>query len=191
MRIFVTKVFGDAKKVDFRKGLAAAKQGGTTIGLPLEDFSDERWLDIRRADLLAPVMRARLNLAVTKGCDGVEPDNMDGYTNTTGFPLTAPEQLAYNQWIADEAHQRRLSVGLKNDIEQLNALVPYFDWALNEQCFQYQECDGYAVFVSNNKAVFGVEYEGDPATYCPLANAQNFDWLKKNIDLDATRIACR
>ena len=136
-------------------------------------------------------MRARLDLAVTKRCDGVEPDNVDGYTNNTGFPLTGADQLAYNQWLAEEAHDRRLSVGLKNDIDQLSALVPYFDWALNEQCFQYDECDGYAVFVSNNKAVFGVEYEGNPSAFCPLANAQKLDWLKKNIDLDAPRISCR
>ena len=38
---------------------------------------DERWLDIREIGLLTPIMRARLQLAKEKGCDAVEPDNMD------------------------------------------------------------------------------------------------------------------
>jgi hypothetical protein len=56
----------------------------------------ERWLDIRRLDVLAPIMGARLDLAVAKGCEAVEPDNVDGYTNNTGFPLTPDDQLAFN-----------------------------------------------------------------------------------------------
>jgi hypothetical protein len=38
------------------------------------------------------------------------------------------------------AHARGLSVGLKNDLEQVKALVADFDWALNERCFRYNEC---------------------------------------------------
>ena len=44
-------------------------------------------MDIRRIDLLAPVMDARLDQCASKGFDGIEPDNIDGYTNDTGFPL--------------------------------------------------------------------------------------------------------
>ncbi len=58
-------------------------------------------------------MLRRLDLAVTKGCDGVEPDNMDGYANDSGFPLTAEDQLTFNRFIANEAHRRGLAVGLK------------------------------------------------------------------------------
>jgi len=94
--------------------------------------ADERWLDSRRLDMLGPLMRARLELAVQKRCDGVEPDNVDGYANNTGFPLTAQQQLAYNIWLATEAHARGLSGGLKNDLKQITVLEPYFDWALNE-----------------------------------------------------------
>jgi len=34
-----------------------------------------------------------------------------------------------------------MSIGLKGDIDQVKDLVGYFDWTLNEECFQYQECD--------------------------------------------------
>lgn len=162
------------------------------LGSPLDPpFQDERWLDIRAIDQLAPIMRARLDLAVQKGCFGVEPDNVDGYINTSGFPLTAQHQLDYNRWIAAEAHARGLSVGLKNDLDQVAELVDHFDWALNEQCFQYEECHLLQPFIDAGKAVFGVEYELQPAQFCAQANAMNYDWLKKNIELDAERFSCR
>lgn len=160
-------------------------------GKPLAGWPDERWLDVRQLPELAPPIAARLDLAVTKGCDGVEPDNVDGYQNDSGFPLTAADQLAFNTWLANEAHARGLSVGLKNDLDQVPQLEPYFDWALNEQCVEYAECDRLLPFVLAGKAVFGVEYTGDAAEFCPVVNDLNFDWLHKRQDLDAWRRACR
>jgi len=136
-------------------------------------------------------MLKRLVLAVSKGCDGVEPDNIDGYANNSGFPLSATDQLNFNRWLADQAHQRGLSIGLKNDLDQVEQLEPWFDWALNEECFQFQECELLLPFNRANKAVFGVEYQGNPGNYCPKANALNFDWLTKDLELGAKRGDCR
>ena len=113
-------------------------------------------------------MRKRIEMAVEKGCDGVEPDNVDAYTNggETDVPLTGADQLAYNIMLAEEAHALGMSIGLKNDVDQLLELVDHFDWTLNEQCFQYNECGGYEVFVDQDKAVFGVEYQGDAVSFC-------------------------
>jgi hypothetical protein len=169
----------------------ASQFPATVLGNALEGWPDEKWLDIRQFDLLTPLIQARLDLAVQKKCDGVEPDNVEGYNNDSGFPLTYQDQLAYNIWLAKQAHTRNLSVGLKNDLEQIKDLVSYFDWALNEQCFQYDECEALLPFVKACKAVFGVEYEGTPGALCPKANALNFDWLYKHMDLDAWRQACR
>ena len=159
-------------------------------GNTLSGWPDEKWLDIRRLDVLGPIMRARMDLALQKKCDGLEPDNIDGYTNNTGFDLSAEDQLNYNKWLANEAHARNLSIGLKNDLDQVIDLLPYFDWALNEQCFEYDECDALAPFVQAGKAVFGVEYTGDPSVFCPEANAAGLDWLKKKLNLNAWRIDC-
>lgn len=169
----------------------AAQFPAEVLGAPLDDWEGERWLDIRRIDLLAPIMTARLDLAVQKGCDGVEPDNVDGYANESGFPLTGDDQLAFNRWLAQEAHTRGLSIGLKNDLAQIPQLVNDFDWALNEQCFEYNECETLLPFIEAGKAVFGVEYTGDPDDFCPQANTFNFDWLAKHLELDAYRVACR
>ncbi len=160
-------------------------------GNDLSGWPDEKWLDIRQLDILKPIMEARLNLAVNKKCDGVEPDNVDGYTNSSGFTLSGEDQKTYNRWLAGAAHARGLSVGLKNDLDQIPDLVPYFDWALNEQCFQYNECDKLLPFINNDKAVFGVEYTLETSAFCTQANGMNFDWLKKTQNLDSYRVPCR
>jgi hypothetical protein len=151
----------------------------------------ERWLDIRRMSVLKPIMAARLDQCAVKGFDGVEFDNVDGYANRTGFPLTALEQLKYNVWLANQAHLRGLSAALKNDLGQVKTLLPYFDYAVNEQCFQYKECSSLLPFIAAGKPVFQVEYQLSPAKFCPKANALNFNSLRKNLSLDAYRVACR
>jgi hypothetical protein len=109
-------------------------------------WAGEKWLDISKIDQLAPIMRARMDLAVSKRCDGIEPDNIDGYSNNTGFALSYQNQITYNRWLATEAHARNLSIGLKNDLDQIKDLLANFDWALNEECFQYNV--GPAKFVT-------------------------------------------
>ncbi|MBK9180664.1 MAG: endo alpha-1,4 polygalactosaminidase [Acidimicrobiales bacterium] len=155
------------------------------LGRPLVGWPGERWVDVRRLDVLAPLLAARLDLARAKGCDAVDPDNVDGYASDTGFPLTADDQLRFNRWLAGQAHARGLAVGLKNDVEQVAGLVDAFDFAVNEQCFAHDECEALVPFVRAGKAVFGVEYEGDPAAFCPQADRLGFSWILKRPELDA------
>lgn len=42
-----------------------------------KQFADENWLDLRRLDVIAPIMLERLDIMATKGCDAVEWDNAD------------------------------------------------------------------------------------------------------------------
>jgi len=160
------------------------------LGNTLDGWNDERWLDISNAQLRF-IMQARLDLAVVRGCDGVEPDNMDGFDNNSGFSFTAEDQLAYNRFIANEAHLRDLSVGLKNDLSQIVALRDYFDFAVNEQCFEYQECDLLSPFIEQGKPVLNAEYAQDQnaattlgATVCPQADDLQFSTLIMALDLD-------
>ena len=169
----------------------AASFPAVVKGNAVSGWPGENWLDIRRLDILGPIMTARLDLCQTKGFDGVEPDNIDGYTNGTGFPLTAQDQINYNTFLANQAHARGLSVALKNDLDQVQALLPYFDWALNEQCFQYNECNTLVPFITAGKAVFEVEYSLSTSQFCPQANALNFNAMQKDLNLDAFRIPCR
>ncbi|HNY69880.1 MAG TPA: endo alpha-1,4 polygalactosaminidase [Syntrophorhabdus sp.] len=163
----------------------------SVIGKPLAGWPGERWLDIRKIDIVGPIMAARLDLCREKGFDGVETDNIEGYTNDTGFPLTYEDQLKYNAFLAHEAHARGLSIGLKNDLDQIPDLVHLFDWALNEQCFQFDECHKLMPFIEAGKAVFHVEYKLPAKRFCSAANELNFNSLKKRRSLKAWRKACR
>lgn len=49
----------------------------------------------------------------------MEPDNVDGYADDSGFPLTGADQLRFNRWVASRAHERGLGVALKNDLDQV------------------------------------------------------------------------
>jgi len=163
------------------------------LGKNYEGWAGEKWLDIRRIDLLGPIMRARLDLCRHKGFDGVEPDNIDGYTNDTGFPLTYQDQLTYNKWFAEEAHARGLSVGLKNDPDQVGDLLPHFDWALTEDCFDQGWCDMLSPFITAGKAVFMAEYTDTGVSLnamCNHAAGLGFSAILKHRNLDAWRQTC-
>jgi hypothetical protein len=160
------------------------------LGEPLDGFPDERWLDVRRLDVLGPLLEARMDLCAAKGFDGVEADNVDGYANRTGFPLTAGDQLRFNRFLAAAAHARGLSIGLKNDLDQVAALEGDFDWALNEQCFHYDECGRLRPFVDAGKAVFVAEYEGPPAAFCARARALGVMAMLKRLELGPYRRTC-
>jgi hypothetical protein len=151
----------------------------------------ERWLDIRKLGVLGPIMEARLDMCADKGFDAVEFDNVEGYQNRTGFPLHGADQLKFNVFLANQAHARGMSAVLKNDLGQIPALLPYYDFALNEQCHQYDECGRLDAFVEASKAVFGVEYKLAKPNFCPQANAHNFNFLKKKLSLKVWRSPCR
>jgi len=163
----------------------------SVLGRNLDGWAGERWLDVRQLDILMPIMRARMEQAVQKGCDAVDPDNVDGYSNNTGFALSYNDQLAYNIALAEAAHSLGLAVSLKNDLDQIKDLVSHFDFAVNEECFQYGECNMLKPFTDAGKAVFGIEYTLSNSSFCPQANSMNFDFLKKNLSLDAWRESCR
>jgi len=155
----------------------------------------EKYLDIRQLSVLGPIMTARVQKCKQAGFDGVEFDNVDTYTAKTGFPLTANDQLNYNTYLANLAHSNGLSVGLKNDLEQAETLKPYFDYAINEQCMQYKECDlpapGLPGWVSSGKAVFEVEYKASMLN-CTKSNGWNFNAILKDLNLyDTPWTPCR
>ncbi|WP_430868339.1 endo alpha-1,4 polygalactosaminidase [Demequina aurantiaca] len=160
------------------------------LGSELDGWPDERWLDIRQLDVLMPIMAARMDLCAEKGFDAVEPDNVDGYQNDSGFSLTAKDQAAYNRALADLAHERGLAVGLKNDLDQVALLQPVFDFAVNEQCFEYDECSVLSAFINAGKPVFHVEYDLPLSSFCPTTEKLKFSSLRKSLDLDAAREPC-
>lgn len=186
--IFVMCYFSAGSHEDWRPD--ADEFPTETLGNPMQDWEGETWLDIRQIDTLMPVMESRLDMAAAKGCDGVDPDNVNGYENDTGFPLTYDDQIAFNIYLANQAHKRGLLIGLKNDLNQIEDLLPFFDWALNEQCFAYDECRLLTPFIEAGKPVFVIEYDLTPEEFCLTAAAMKFNALQKKYELDAFRFPC-
>jgi hypothetical protein len=155
----------------------------SVLGARYEGYPEERWLDIARFHKFAAIIEARIAMCARKGFDAVEPDNIAGWENKTGFDLTRADQLRYNRWIAQQVHERGLAVALKNDPKQAAQLVGLYDFAIVEQCFQYEECGYYKTFISHGKAVYEAEYELQPSEFCAAAEALDFSAIRKGLEL--------
>ena len=159
-------------------------------GKNLDGWPGEKWLDTRNITALAPIMNARLDLCVQKGFDAVEFDNVDGHIQDSGFAINYSHQLAYNKWLAKAAHSKGLAVGLKNNLDQVRDLVTHYDFAVNEECYQYDECNMLTPFINAGKPVFHVEYQPSTAQFCPTTKRLGFSSIRKSLDLPATLTRC-
>jgi len=152
---------------------------GRTNGWP-----GEHWLDIRQLSVLEPIMAARFRMCKEKGFDAVEPDNIEGYSNNSGFPLTAQEQLTYNEWIADEVHSLGMAVLQKNDGEQAAELQSYFDGELTEQCNQFHECSDFDPYLAAGKPVLNAEYHVSLNQFCAADEAAGIMGVRFQLSLN-------
>jgi hypothetical protein len=168
----------------------AARFPASVKGKRLDGWPGERWLDIRRIDVLGPILRDRIAMCAGKGFDGVEFDNVNGYSNPTGFPLRRADQLMFNRWLADAAHAAGLAVGLKNTLDLAGELEPDFDFAILEQCYQYRECALAQPFLEAAKPVVDIEYSAKRADFCPRTDRLGIYAMRKRLALDAWRRAC-
>lgn len=162
----------------------------TALGAPLDDWPGERWLDIRNEQARTLIAR-RIRLAQEKGCDAVEPDNVDGYSNPNGLQLSKADQLNYNRWLSRQAHYRNLGIALKNAVELVPALVDHFDFALNESCYAYKECDAYRAFRQQGKAVFIAEYRSYSNSLCNQAASSGYQLQFFKRELNNVGTPCR
>ncbi|WP_341845478.1 endo alpha-1,4 polygalactosaminidase [Kitasatospora purpeofusca] len=172
---------------DFRPDAAAFAQALQGSG---NGWKGEKWFDIRKLDQLKPLMAARFDMCRQKGFDAVEPDTIEAYNQNSGFPLTADDQLRYNRMLATLAHERGLAIGLKNDLDQVPALLGDFDFAVNEECAQFDECGRLSPFIQAGKAVFHVEYKLGTDRFCARTKALGFSSMQKKLELDAWRKPC-
>lgn len=187
-----------------------------------EPWDGSYWLDIRRVSELEPIMKDRMQMCKDKGFDAIEPDEIDGWENDNGFSntpytnsegvthygITYEDQLIYNKALARWAHEMGMSIGQKGDIIQTRDLVNDFDWTLNEECFQYNEClnpydprddrhyPGLQLYAQQNKAVFVAEYKSFTADrwsrICTTSKNNKFNTTRFKLGLPNTggRLPC-
>lgn len=164
----------------------SSKFTAAVLGSELQGWPGEKWVDVR-APLVRSIMVARLDLAKTKGCDAVEPDNVDGFDNVNGLGLTKADQIDYLNYLADQAHSRGLLIALKNSTALVSTLVNKFDFAVVEECFRYNECSEYSPFAAQNKAVLNAEYSSFSEATCSQARSLKFSTVFYNLDLDGRK----
>ena len=121
-------------------------------GSVLEGWEDEKWLNIKSANVRT-IMSKRIKLAASKGCDAVDPDNVDGYSNKNGLGLTKDDQINYIKFLAQEASASGLRIGLKNAGDLISSVLGVVHFAVNEQCAQYNECSLWNQFIRAGKPV--------------------------------------
>ena len=163
------------------------------LGKDYSGWSGEKWLDIRRIDLLRPIMLRRLDECAALGFDAVEPDNMEIFNNDTGFPLTYADQLRYALWLAEESHLRSLAIGQKNAPDQTRELVDIFDFAITEDAFYYGWAEEMLPYIQAGKPVFAAEYtdlDGNFEDFCKQSKQLGFSTILKQRDLDAWLKTC-
>jgi hypothetical protein len=137
----------------------AGKFQASDKGSAVEGWQGENWLRTKSTNV-RNIMLARLDLAAKKKCDGVEPDNVDGFDNSNGLGLTPNDAIDYVTFLANAAHARNLAIGLKNAGSIVSRLVNTVDYSVQEECVQYGDCLDFEPFIKQNKPVFHVEYSG-------------------------------
>src|SRR5208337_3655957 len=55
----------------------------SVLGNALDGWPGERWLNTK-SSVVRDIMTKRIELAYNKSCDGLDPDNIDGYDNDNG-----------------------------------------------------------------------------------------------------------
>ena len=160
------------------------------IGRVVDGWSQERYLDIRRIDLVGPVLRRRFERCRDKGFDGVEGDLVDAYDNASGFAIDAADEERFIRWFARETHALGMAAGLKNVPDLVPRLVDDVDFAVVEDCYREGVCDAYRPFVERRKAVFDAEYLAKPADFCAPTRIAGISAIAKRTSLGAWRDVC-
>merc|ERR1711939_1274338 len=166
-------------------------------GSAMEGWEGEWWLNTKTANVRS-IMAARIDIAASKGCDAVDPDNVDGYANANGVGLTATDATDYLNFLADTAHAKGLSIGLKNAGDLVGEVLDKMQFHVNEQCIEYDECELFKPFIDAGKPVFHIEYpETAPSIAadvksekCAAASTMSFSTVLKTEALTAWIDAC-
>ncbi len=162
------------------------------VGNVVPEFPNERWLDVRDAEVRA-LMAKRIAALAEAGCDGVAPASLTGYETDSGFDLTPRDTLDYAQFVADAAHAAGMSVGLTGPSALTLELWRSFDFGLAIGCVVSSMCREYAALTAANKPVLHVEL-GDEDTalqLCKSAQALGFDAIVSDAGFTGRCVVCR
>lgn len=157
-------------------------------GKEMPEWDGENWLDIKSTNVRR-IMTDRIKRAVEAGCHAVDPDNVDGYDedHQDGYNYEPEDYAEYVNFLAQVAHENNLAVGLKNSLAIIDQVIDNVDFAVNEQCHEFDECDVYVPFTDAQKAVFSIEYL---VKNCSQVEGVQLSEVFKTLDLNTTGGQC-
>ncbi|MFK7860815.1 MAG: endo alpha-1,4 polygalactosaminidase [Granulosicoccus sp.] len=158
------------------------------VGNAYDGWPGEWWLDTRNIDVLAPIMRARIQACKDKGFDVIDPDNVNGFENDTGFPISRADSIGYIKWLAAESHRNGMAFSLKNSESLVIDLLDDIDMMQSESCFRWGNCGNASRLSAVDKPVFAVEYEelinaNDFRNACNIAARYNLSMIYRDLYL--------
>ncbi|AUG81957.1 hypothetical protein CFP65_7376 [Kitasatospora sp. MMS16-BH015] len=130
--------------------------------LVLDQGWHEALFDVSTAakrERLAGIVGEWIDGCAAAGFQAVEADNLDSHERSDGH-LSAEDDLAFGTLLVDRAHAHGLAIGQKNAAglaRQGRGLG--FDFAVAEECGQYEECGAYAEAYEDR--VFVIEYQAE------------------------------
>lgn len=136
--------------------------------LVTDDAWDEVLLDTSTAAkraALARIVGAWIDDCARRGFQAVEPDNLDSFERSGGL-LTPADNADFARLLAARAHAAGLAIGQKNTTELLPRRAAVgFDFAVAEECGEYDECGRYASAYDGRVLVVAYD-EADFAVTC-------------------------
>ena len=113
----------------------------SVIGRRYEGFPDERWLDIRRFQLFAGGARGSASRSArARGSTRSSPTTSPAGKTRPASRSSAAAQLRFNRWVAAPGARPRHGGRAEERRWPGRQLLGAFDFAIVEQCFQYDEC---------------------------------------------------
>ncbi|MET7279415.1 endo alpha-1,4 polygalactosaminidase [Kribbella sp. NPDC005582] len=169
------------------------EQGSWASDLLLRDAQgnlviDEDWgeplLDLRTADKrtrVAAKVNGWIDQCASKGYKAIEPDNYDSYERSKGL-LTKSQAKAFLTLLASHAHSKNLAIAQKNTVELAgDRQTVGLDFAVAEECGQYDECGDYVAAFGNNVIV--IEYTNSGRTKACSAYGSRLTIVQRDVDV--------
>ncbi|KAJ3636350.1 hypothetical protein Zmor_008615, partial [Zophobas morio] len=142
------------------------------MGNPVSARNESNWLDITKFNEVTSYIKPLWKSLKEKGCQGIDADYVDCYyyNCVKGFSQRELKlhQIRFNTWLAREAHRLGLAIGLRNCVDLIGQFSEVFDFAVSEECLEFNDCKQYQSFYNQDKAIFAIEYsiKKDRITLC-------------------------
>ncbi|NEA30950.1 endo alpha-1,4 polygalactosaminidase [Streptomyces sp. SID13031] len=149
---------------------------------------DEDWgealLDIRTTDKqnrVAAKVNGWIDGCATKGYKAIEPDNYDSYERSKNL-ISTSQARAYLKLLATHAHSKNLAIAQKNTVDLASYRTSVgLDFAVAEECGQYEECGDYVDAFGNNVIV--IEYTNGGRTKACSGFGSTLSIVQRDVDV--------